>query len=101
MPVAKRPTARIAAGFARDLGREVFAVPGRIDAPASVGSNELIVEGARPRVRLAEAVLERGSRERATTPHSPALAEWPSMSRRIGDTNRAGRFPLKRIDWPL
>jgi predicted Rossmann fold nucleotide-binding protein DprA/Smf involved in DNA uptake len=64
MPVAKRPTSRITAGFARDLGREVFAVQGRIDAPASVGCNELIVEGARLLVRLAEAVLERGSRER-------------------------------------
>jgi DNA processing protein len=65
---ASRSGARITAGFARDLGREVFAVPGRIDAPASVGCNELIVEGARPLVRLAEAVLERGSRERGQLP---------------------------------
>jgi DNA processing protein len=56
---ASRSGAKITAGFARDLGREVFAIPGRIDAPASRGCNELILEGARPLVRLSEAVLER------------------------------------------
>jgi DNA processing protein len=65
---ASRSGARITAGFARDLGREVFAVPGRIDAPASVGCNELIVEGARPLLRLAEAVLERRSHARGQLP---------------------------------
>jgi DNA processing protein len=65
---ASRSGAKITAGFARDLGREVFAVPGRIDAPASVGCNELILEGARPLVRLSEAVLERNCMSKGELP---------------------------------
>ena len=36
----------ITARRARDYGRPVFAVPGRIDAPGSRGCNELIADGA-------------------------------------------------------
>lgn len=65
---ASRSGAKITADFARDLGREVFAVPGRIDAPASMGCNELILEGARPLIRLSEAVLERTSTRKGELP---------------------------------
>ena len=44
---AERSGAFITAGFAGDLGRETFAVPGRITSPTSVGANRLIQDGAK------------------------------------------------------
>ena len=42
-----RSGALITAGFAGDLGRETFAIPGRITSPTSVGANRLIQDGAK------------------------------------------------------
>ena len=39
--------ALITANFATDYGRQVFAVPGRIDSPRSKGCHELLKKGAR------------------------------------------------------
>lgn len=39
--------ALITAGFATDYGRQVFAVPGRIDSPQSKGCHDLIKRGAK------------------------------------------------------
>ena len=39
--------ALITAGFAIDYGRQVFAVPGRIDSPRSRGCHDLIKKGAK------------------------------------------------------
>ena len=44
---AEQSGALITAGFAGDLGRETFAVPGRITSPTSVGANRLIQDGAK------------------------------------------------------
>jgi len=44
---AERSGALITAGLAGDLGREVFAVPGRITSPASRGANGLLRDGAK------------------------------------------------------
>jgi DNA processing protein len=44
---AERSGALITAGFAADLGREVFAIPGRITDVASVGSLRLLQDGAK------------------------------------------------------
>jgi DNA processing protein len=49
--------ALITAAFAADQGREVFAVPGNIRAPQSIGSNRLIQQGARPLLEVQE-ILE-------------------------------------------
>lgn len=43
----ERSGALITASVAADLGREVFAIPGQITSPASVGSNALIQDGAK------------------------------------------------------
>lgn len=47
----------ITAGLALDQGRDVYAVPGSVDSPASAGCNELIVRGAKL-VRSARDILE-------------------------------------------
>ncbi|NLD05217.1 MAG: DNA-protecting protein DprA [Synergistaceae bacterium] len=44
--------AMITAGFAAELGREVWAVPGRIDEGSAYGSNKLIFDGAYPLIDL-------------------------------------------------
>ena len=44
----KRSGALITANFAADQGREVFAVPGSVYRPGSVGTNRLIQKGAHP-----------------------------------------------------
>lgn len=44
---AERSGALITASLAGDLGREVFAVPGRITSAASAGTNGLIQDGAK------------------------------------------------------
>jgi len=43
-----RSGALITAGFALDLGRDVWAVPGAVDSPQSMGTNRLIFDGALP-----------------------------------------------------
>jgi DNA processing protein len=44
----KRSGALITANFAAEQGRDVFAVPGGINAPQSAGTNRLIQQGAHP-----------------------------------------------------
>jgi DNA processing protein len=44
---ARRSGALITSNFAVDYGRQVFAVPGRIDSPRSKGCHELIKNGAK------------------------------------------------------
>ena len=43
---AERSGALITADFALDQGREVFAIPGKVDTPTSMGTNKLIKQGA-------------------------------------------------------
>jgi len=43
-----RSGALITADFAAEQGRDVFSVPGGINAPQSIGTNRLIQQGAQP-----------------------------------------------------
>jgi DNA processing protein len=54
---AKKSGALITADFALEQGKEVFAVPGKVDSTTSFGTNELIKQGARL-VQTAEDVVE-------------------------------------------
>lgn len=74
-------TARLAAA---DYGREVFAVPGRIDSPASAGTHHLIKTMAAHLVEGVEDILEqlgevgaalRGERETAETAETAGTTE--------------------------
>ena len=49
--------ALITANFAANQGRDVFAVPGSIYAPQSIGTNRLMQDGARPLLKMDD-VLE-------------------------------------------
>jgi len=53
----ERSGSLITARLARELGREVGAVPGRVTSPASAGPNALLFDGAHP-VRGAQDVLD-------------------------------------------
>jgi len=54
---ARRSGAMITVNYALEQGRDVFAVPGRVDAPAAKGTNFLIQNGAKL-VMCVEDVLE-------------------------------------------
>jgi DNA processing protein len=56
----KRSGALITASFAADQGRDVFAVPGQINSPKSIGTNQLIQKGAAPFIDIQDVILSLG-----------------------------------------
>ena len=68
---AERSGALITAGLAGDLGREVFAVPGRITSAASRGTNGLIRDGARLVGHWSDIVAELGESWRRAIEGAP------------------------------
>jgi DNA processing protein len=68
---AERSGALITAGLAGDLGREVFAVPGRITSAASRGTNGLIRDGARLVEHWSDIVAELGESWRRAIEGAP------------------------------
>ena len=68
---AERSGALITAGLAGDLGREVFAVPGRITSAASRGTNGLIRDGARLVGHWSDIVAELGESWRRAIENAP------------------------------
>lgn len=73
-----RSGALITVDHALDLGREVYAVPGSVEAPQSLGSNRLLLDGARPvtALRDLESALRWGWRKWADEP-GPLDPPWP------------------------
>ena len=74
----ERSGALITASYAADQGKEVFAVPGKISAPSSKGSNLLIKQGAHPLLDpqdvldvLNMSLLEEQREVRKTLPSDP------------------------------
>src|SRR5213593_1218360 len=86
---AERSGALITAGFAADLGREVFAVPGRITSTTSVGTNRLIQDGAKLITCWQDVVSElsepwrRMVRASSPTTHEPSRPDAESDEGRI------------------
>jgi DNA protecting protein DprA len=86
-----RSGALYTAQAALELGQDVYAVPGRIDTPASQGSNALLLEGAIPLVRSAQVLSGMepktgvGQRLKGALPGSPA-----QLSRR-------SRLPIRQV----
>jgi DNA processing protein len=66
----------ITARLALDQGREVFAVPGRIDSPKSAGTHRLIQQGARL-VQTVQDILDELSWDHRLVASTPAQAALP------------------------
>jgi DNA processing protein len=76
----ERSGSLITARLARELGREVGAVPGRITSPAAAGPNSLLFDGAHP-IRGAQDVLDLlfGAGVRAVAPARDPGALEPEL----------------------
>ncbi len=77
----ERSGALITASFAAEEGRDVFAVPGSILSPASVGTNRLIKDGARPILEFEDVMEELNFRiTRAARPTTPTAPAQPQLA---------------------
>ena len=70
---ARKSGSMITAALAADQGRDVFAVPGNIDQPNSVGVNSLIADGAAP-------ILDLDDLGRLLDIHTPKKEKRRSLS---------------------
>lgn len=81
------------AGQALDLGRVVAAVPGPIDSEQSVGSNELIRDGAVVIATIDDALALLG----VSVPKQPATPDLPDPERRLWDFLADGPADVDRL----
>jgi DNA processing protein len=70
---AERSGTLSTARFALEQGKEVMAVPGNINSPTSVGTNNLIKAGAAPVTCVADVFMALGLQPQAT--HAPVSAD--------------------------
>ena len=100
--------ALITAHFAAEQGREVFAVPGSILHPGSVGCNELIRQGATPLLSVNDvlehlnfAQLSEQQQVRKTIPADPQesqlLSHLAGEPRSIDELVRQARMPSAQV----
>lgn len=104
----ERSGALITATFAADQGRDVFAVPGSILHPGSIGCNRLIRDGAYPLLSVDD-VLEQldmvrsheQQQVRSTIPADPlesqVLAQLSQQPTYIDDIVRSARIPSGQV----
>jgi DNA processing protein len=85
---AERSGALITAGFAADLGREVFAVPGRITSATSAGTNRLIQDGAKLITCWTDVVSELSEPWRRMVRASSPTTQGPARPDRESDEGR-------------
>ena len=94
----------ITARWAADLGRPVFALPGRIDSPFGMGILRLLREGATPVGSPGDllAQLEDGVLTPAGDPREPPgdQARDPVLNALVGDTAGASTL-AERLGWEL
>jgi DNA processing protein len=81
-----RSGALITASHALDQGREVFAMPGNVDAASCAGSNALLREGAIPLINADDIASEYAPRFPGTIHTHDARSKAPARIRRRADT---------------
>ena len=85
---AERSGALITAGLAGDLGRDVFAVPGRITSPASRGANGLLKDGAKLVGHWSDVVAELSEPWRSRIADAGAVVEMATRPTLESDEGR-------------
>jgi DNA processing protein len=91
---AERSGSLITATFAHEIGRDVGAVPGRVNARSAAGSNRLIADGAAV-VLGVEDILDRIFYAGARPAPPPAAVELEPAERAVLDAVEAGDSPLE------
>ena len=98
---AKNSGALITADFALEQGREVFAIPGKVDSATSFGTNQLIKQGAKL-VDSIEDVLEElnlTALAMAAAIGSRTMALWPKeRPRKELAAEKAKAAPEKNVN---
>jgi DNA processing protein len=91
--------ALISANMAAEQGRTLYAVPGRIDAPAALGSNRLIQQGAKLVITVDDILddLPLVFRERPDLPAAAPAVDLTPEQQKILDAIGSEEMPLDSV----